>query len=209
MVYIINQVRKHRKATELSRNTNIEYYTTNLNLTSYKSDNCLNRSTLNFPNLRASIATTILNSDNESVAKESSQPQNLPESLVSQSYMKLLEEFQKNDYNQEKFNKERLRQETMTLDKLYEYLIESFQYIEIVRGARSIIALGNTGCGKSTMFNSLIYGPEALKLKKEPVEIEIPKNGKMVKMKKIRQIIDINPTSANQIKPFKIGHNQA
>lgn len=74
----------------------------------------------------------------------------------------------------------------MTLDKLYEYLIESFKYLEIVRGARSIIALGNTGCGKSTMFNSIIYGPECLQLKKEQIEIEIPVDGKMVKKPKIR-----------------------
>lgn len=50
----------------------------------------------------------------------------------------------------------------MKLEKLYDLLIEAFKYIDIVRGAKCIIALGNTGCGKSTMFNSLIHGPDSL-----------------------------------------------
>ena len=50
-----------------------------------------------------------------------------------------------------------------SLNDLHEYLIDVFQYIDIVRDQNCIIAFGNTGCGKSTMFNSLIHGPEILK----------------------------------------------
>jgi len=33
------------------------------------------------------------------------------------------------------------------------------------------VALGNTGCGKCTMFTSLIHGPEALEIQKKEEEI--------------------------------------
>ena len=72
----------------------------------------------------------------------------------------------------------------MTLDKLYEYLTESFKYVNIVRDSQCIIALGNTGCGKSTMFNSLIYGSENLKIKTQMIEIEVPEGTTIVKKKK-------------------------
>lgn len=29
-----------------------------------------------------------------------------------------------------------------------------------------VLAIGTTGCGKSTMLNSLIWGPESLEIKK-------------------------------------------
>ena len=36
------------------------------------------------------------------------------------------------------------------------------------------MAVGNTGCGKSTMLTSLMYGPDALELRKIDYEIKIP-----------------------------------
>lgn len=60
------------------------------------------------------------------------------------------------------------------LDDLYEYLLEVFEYIDIVRDQPCIIAFGNTGCGKSTMFNALVHGSSVLKERMDKVEIEIP-----------------------------------
>ena len=81
----------------------------------------------------------------------------------------------------------------MTLDNLYGYLKESFKYISVVKDSPCIIALGNTGCGKSTMFNSLIYGPECLKKKTEKVEIAVPEGDQIVMKKKNRVVIDMDP----------------
>ena len=48
------------------------------------------------------------------------------------------------------------------------------------------MAVGNTGCGKSTMMTSLMFGPETLEVKKGVQEIEVPLVGGGLKKKKIK-----------------------
>lgn len=45
---------------------------------------------------------------------------------------------------------------------LLEEVIES---LKILKDADVVLVLGNTGCGKSTMLSSLIYGPHSLEEK--------------------------------------------
>ena len=45
--------------------------------------------------------------------------------------------------------------------------------LKIINNGNLILVVGNTGCGKSTMLSSLIYGPE--KLQKTTITME---NGK-------------------------------
>lgn len=102
-----------------------------------------------------------------------------------------IEDFLNNTYDKERFDKSKLREEEQNLDRLYEHLLHAFEYLEIVRGTQSVIAFGNTGCGKSTMFNALINGAESLEPRKEMREIEVPVGGKLVKKMRPRQIIDL------------------
>ena len=75
-----------------------------------------------------------------------------------------------------------------------------------------MIAIGNTGCGKSTMFSSLLYGPGALEKKAifEEVEILAPsgrdrkKGASGVTKKHKRFVID----TKEELEKFKIGHSQ-
>lgn len=74
-----------------------------------------------------------------------------------------------------------------------------------------VIAIGNTGCGKSTMFSSLLYGPDALEKKAifEEVEILAPsdkdKNKRVSVKKQIKRfVID----TKEKLEKFKIGHSQ-
>jgi len=63
----------------------------------------------------------------------------------------------------------------------------------MVQDKSLLLSIGNTGCGKSTMFNSLIYGPECLKRKTEKVEIAVPEGDQIVMKKKNRVVIDMDP----------------
>ena len=53
----------------------------------------------------------------------------------------------------------------LTLDNLVKCLERAFNEIKIEQYANQnlVMAIGNTGCGKSTMLSSLLFGPESLK----------------------------------------------
>ena len=52
------------------------------------------------------------------------------------------------------------------------------------------MALGNTGCGKSTMLNALIWGPNSLKLEHITEEYDVTsKNNQIIKKKFRREVI--------------------
>ena len=57
-----------------------------------------------------------------------------------------------------------LRSVIDTMDCVYRVIEE--RDFKSLKEKTVIIALGSTGVGKSTMLNSLIYGPEALEIKK-------------------------------------------
>ena len=58
-----------------------------------------------------------------------------------------------------------------TLEHLVDILKWAFDLVKVVKDQDVVVALGNTGCGKSTMFTSLIHGPEALEIQKKEEEI--------------------------------------
>ena len=69
-----------------------------------------------------------------------------------------------------------------------------------------ILAVGNTGCGKSTMLTSLMYGPEALELTKIDYEIKIPhQKGKLITNVKKKPVIE----QKVPLNVFKIGHSDS
>lgn len=60
-------------------------------------------------------------------------------------------------------------------------LHQAFKKFEIANDADIVLAVGNTGCGKSTMLSSLIDGPNSLQtkiLKEEFEAVANPNNNK-------------------------------
>jgi predicted GTPase len=71
-------------------------------------------------------------------------------------------------------DKENVLKMHCNLENIVIILEEAFKFLQKIEGKNIILAVGNTGCGKSTMLTSLMYGPEALELKKIDYEIKIP-----------------------------------
>ena len=53
-----------------------------------------------------------------------------------------------------------------TLNNMVLTLRPAFELLEGIKGKNVILCFGTTGCGKSTMLNSLIYGSSKLEKKK-------------------------------------------
>lgn len=56
--------------------------------------------------------------------------------------------------------------------------------VEEANDKEIVVALGNPGCGKSTMFTSLVYGSQSLERKKVEYEFEIPSSDGTIAHKK-------------------------
>ena len=85
----------------------------------------------------------------------------------------------------------------------------AFSQLDNVNGHNLILAIGNTGCGKSTMLNSLIHGSHVLKEVEHTDEASnstLP-NGKLKK----RKVIDIQNDLKNNDEYFffGIGHSNS
>ena len=77
------------------------------------------------------------------------------------------------------------------MTNLVTILRHAFQNLEQVDNEDLIIAYGNTGSGKSTIFSSLVYGPDALTVKTIEIESKVPiddKGGTKTIVKKDRVI---------------------
>ena len=59
-------------------------------------------------------------------------------------------------------DKEKITQLDYTLKNLMFVLTHGFEQFEDAEGEDLVVAVGNTGCGKSTMLVSLAYGHETL-----------------------------------------------
>ena len=75
------------------------------------------------------------------------------------------------------------------LNDMVDCLRSAKEHLEFLQDGVVVLVLGNTGCGKSTMLSSLVYGPQNLVLKPDP------KNNK-------RKVIDKD----KGLTGFKIGH---
>lgn len=67
-----------------------------------------------------------------------------------------------NDVDNPELTREYIQNLEMTLENFVRTLQKAFQNLEYLKGKNIILALGYTGCGKSTMLNSLLFGPESL-----------------------------------------------
>ena len=67
-----------------------------------------------------------------------------------------------------------------------------FPVLKAAEGQNLVLALGNTGCGKSTMFNGLLFGPDSLELKKKEIISEIidKRTGEKKQVTHLRTVID-------------------
>ena len=74
-----------------------------------------------------------------------------------------------------------------TLKNVVNACKEVFPTIEQADDKEIIVALGNPGCGKSTLFTSLVHGPTSLERKKVQYEFEIPSADGTTVMKKKTQ----------------------
>jgi hypothetical protein len=79
-----------------------------------------------------------------------------------------------------------------------------FDELEAAKGADLVLAIGNTGCGKSTMLSSIVYGPGHLSEVKKDIEIETKKGKKKIK----KTVID-QSENLRGLNIFKVGHSQS
>lgn len=101
--------------------------------------------------------------------------------------------------------KEHCRHLPCTLNNLVSVLRVAFPNLSQVDNEDLIIAYGNTGSGKSTIFSSLVYGPDSLTVKTIEIESKVPvddKGGIKTVVKKER-VID----QKIQREVFQIGHS--
>lgn len=93
--------------------------------------------------------------------------------------------------NSKYLDKENVKPLHFTLENLVMILEEAFKTLANVNQSNLILAVGNTGCGKSTMMTSLMFGPSALEETKHKYEIEIPMaNGPGKKKTKTKTVIE-------------------
>ena len=77
------------------------------------------------------------------------------------------------DFHDEmKIDKETLKNKECTMINLAMALKLVFDELEAADGADLVLAIGNTGCGKSTMLTSIVYGPGHLMEVKREIEVE-------------------------------------
>ena len=85
-------------------------------------------------------------------------------------------------------------------------LEEAYKTLNELNNSNLILAVGSTGCGKSTMLTSLMFGSDALELKKSKKEIEVPISGGGFKKK---MIVTNNIDQKDEKGVFHIGHSNA
>lgn len=102
--------------------------------------------------------------------------------------------------------KEVVKKMPMSLDHMVLILEQAYKTLVNINDANLILAVGNTGCGKSTMMTSLMFGPDALEIKRGKKEIEVPIPGGGTKKKMVNtQCIDQKTDQG----VFHIGHSTA
>jgi hypothetical protein len=88
--------------------------------------------------------------------------------------------------------KDNILTQPCTLENIAKYLNSSFKMLQQVKDKNVIMALGNTGCGKSTMLNALVMGPEVLQETSLTITMEINGAGGVKKTKtKKQKVVDL------------------
>lgn len=73
--------------------------------------------------------------------------------------------------------RDKIKNMPVTLDNLVLILEEAYKTLAPISQANLILAIGSTGCGKSTMLTSLMFGPDALEMKESFKTIQVPLTG--------------------------------
>lgn len=94
----------------------------------------------------------------------------------------------------------------VSLDNLVNILDVAYNTLNEVNNANLILAIGGTGCGKSTMLTSLMFGPDALEQKKTKKVIDVPISGGQFKQK---TVVAFNIDQKDDKGVFHIGHHNA
>lgn len=81
-------------------------------------------------------------------------------------------------------NKEKLQKLKCNLISLIVVINDLKYKLVKAKNQKVILAVGSTGCGKSTMLNALIWGPESLEAKKVDQTIDL-KNGKQKRIQRV------------------------
>ena len=96
----------------------------------------------------------------------------------------------------------------MSIANIAEVLKAALTKYEQAEKKEVIVAVGNTGSGKSTMLTSLIYGTDFLKEDKKPYYIMVPQQGGKEKKKKKSKTVVVQKTDKLEFLAgkFAIGH---
>lgn len=70
-----------------------------------------------------------------------------------------------------------------------------------------VMAIGNTGCGKSTMFNSLAFGTKSLEVKRIKQEKIVRHANGDEKARQVRSVTVIDQRDSESAQVFRIGHS--
>lgn len=102
------------------------------------------------------------------------------------------------------YGKESIAKMECTLANLVSILRWAFEQVRCVQNQDVVVALGNTGCGKSTMFTSLIYGSQVLERKQLEETVRQTSGQERISRRWV-----IERKLEFQSDEFKIGHNEA
>ena len=110
-------------------------------------------------------------------------------------------------------DKEKVKKLKCNLQNIYKVLQVAFETLSPAKDANLVVAVGNTGCGKSTMLSSIIFGPDCLQKTQISVEKVVMKRDRKTKqmkeeVKTIKKWV-IDQKAPDQIQSFTIGHSDA
>ena len=100
--------------------------------------------------------------------------------------------------------KEEIKKMDCNFENLIPLLDLIFETFNMVEGADLLISVGNTGSGKSTMINSLMYGASTL----EEKELEFQVRGHRGKMKKVQRRVIEQKEEFRTKNAFSIDHSE-
>lgn len=100
--------------------------------------------------------------------------------------------------------KEEIQKMECNFENLIPLLDLIFETFNMVDGADLLLSVGNKGCGKSTMINSLMYGPQSL----EEKQLEFSVRGLRGKMRKLKRNVIEQKEEFKTKNAFTIEHSE-
>ena len=101
-------------------------------------------------------------------------------------------------------SKEEIKKMECNFENLIPLLDLIFETFNMVDGADLLLTVGNKGCGKSTMINSLMYGSQSL----EEKSLEFQVRGLRGKMKKVKRNVIEQKEEFKSKNAFSIEHSE-